>query len=145
MQAPPVITSARPLLPRLLVGGLLLAASVGCVLLFLFNPSEYHFYPRCILYTTTGILCPGCGSQRALYQLLHGRLLAAMRCNAPLVLGLPVALYLCARFLARWHATGLTPSIDVPGRWIRLIAVGLIVFTILRNIHCAPFIYLAPP
>lgn len=145
MQAPPVITPARPRLPWLIVSGLLLAGAAGYVLLFRFDPSRYHFYPRCILYTTTGILCPGCGSQRALYQLLHGHVMAALRCNALLILGLPVAGFLCARFAARWLFAGVTPSIDIPVRWIKLLAAGVIIFAMLRNIPCAPFTYLAPP
>jgi hypothetical protein len=145
MQAPPVITTARPRLPWLIVSGVLLTAAAGCALLFRFDPSQYHFYPRCILYTTTGILCPGCGSQRALYQLLHGHVTAALRCNALLILGLPVAAFLCTRFAARWLSTGGTPSIDIPVRWIKLLAIGVTIFAMLRNIPCAPFTYLAPP
>ena len=68
--------------------GAVSGAAVAAVLMvhFLFNPSHYGFYPRCILYRMTGIYCPGCGALRASHQLIHGHFLTALRCNALLVL-----------------------------------------------------------
>ena len=42
--------------------------------LFFFNPAQSGFYPFCVFHRTTGLLCPGCGSLRALHQLLHQRI-----------------------------------------------------------------------
>jgi hypothetical protein len=145
MEAPPVIAPARPRFPWLLAGGLLIAATAVGVVFFLFDPSQYNFYPRCMLYATTGILCPGCGSQRALYHLFHGHLATALRCNLLFTLGFPVFALFFARFVARWAANGTMPATNVPARWIKLAVGGVIIFTILRNIPCAPFNYLAPP
>jgi hypothetical protein len=145
MEAPPVITPAPSRFPWVLASGFTLAALAAGVVFFLFDPSQYHFYPRCALYTMTGLQCPGCGSQRALYQLLHGRLAAALRCNALLVLGLPLLAFGLVRFALRWMAEGAAPSVNIAPRWIKIAAVVLIAFTILRNIPCAPFTYLAPP
>src|ERR1700722_3214681 len=77
-----------------------LTAMFGCAaVLFLFNPSQYPFYPRCLFHQWTGWNCPGCGSTRAMYQLLHGHLAMAMRCNVLLILSLPfVAVYGGGRF-----------------------------------------------
>jgi hypothetical protein len=126
------------------LGVVLLIAAVVMVL-FLFNPSQYGFYPRCALYTTTGIYCPGCGSLRALHHLVHGHFAMALRCNPLLILSLPFAAFYFWHYLGRW-ITGepLPPLVMRPG-WIKLLAVVVILFTILRNIPHAPFIYLAPP
>jgi len=72
VETPPIIAPARMRFPWLFASGLMLAALAGGLVLFLFDPSQYHFYPRCVMYTTTGLLCPGCGSQRALHHLFHG-------------------------------------------------------------------------
>jgi hypothetical protein len=145
MEAPPVIAVSRPRFPWAWAGALALLAIAGGAVFFLFNPSQYGFYPRCWLHVTTGLECPGCGTQRALYHLLHGHLAAALRCNALFVLGLPAFTFASARFLARWMATDAMPSVNISLRWIKLGAGAIILFTILRNIPCAPFTFLAPP
>lgn len=143
MQPPPVITRTAPKMFWWLGGGLVLLTAL--VVLFRFNPSRYNFYPRCTLYVTTGIYCPGCGSQRALYHLVHGELATALRCNALLVLSLPFAAFFCARYAMRWAANKPLPPFIVRPAWIILISVVVVLFTILRNIHCFPFTNLAPP
>jgi hypothetical protein len=52
------------------------------------NPAK-HYFPRCPLLVLTGFKCPGCGSQRALYCLLHGQWLQAIAFNPLMVLCLP--------------------------------------------------------
>src|SRR5690242_18001165 len=74
----------------LLRGFVVLALALGMIVLYRFNPAQYGFYPRCALYETTGLLCPGCGCLRALHQLLHGNVVQAFRFNALLVLSLPL-------------------------------------------------------
>jgi hypothetical protein len=71
-------------------------AALGLLALFFFDPSRYHFYPVCVFHQTTGLLCPGCGSLRALHQLLHGHVQAALRYNSLLVLSIPTALSIAA-------------------------------------------------
>ncbi|MFV0506503.1 MAG: DUF2752 domain-containing protein [Bacteroidales bacterium] len=41
----------------------------------------------------TGYQCPGCGSQRALHQLLHLNIDEALKLNALFVVGLPYVLF----------------------------------------------------
>ena len=55
----------------------------------LFNPEECQIFPQCPFRQLTGLLCPGCGSQRAIHQLLNGHLISAIRHNAFLVVMLP--------------------------------------------------------
>jgi len=86
------------LLPKVLV----LFAVIGALaVLYWFNPAQHGFYPRCALYQTTGWLCPGCGSLRAMHQLLHGHVADAFRLNALLVLSLPFFAWLAGLWAVR--------------------------------------------
>ena len=60
-------------------------------LYFRFDPALYPF-PKCPFWSLTGFKCPGCGSQRALHQLLHGDVGGAVQANLLLVLVLPYVL-----------------------------------------------------
>ena len=44
----------------------------------------YKFATPCILYSVTGLYCPGCGGTRAIFALLHGQILTSFICH-PLV------------------------------------------------------------
>lgn len=50
-------------------------------MLYTFPPGSVPFYPPCLFYAATGWLCPGCGTTRALHQLLHGHVAEAFRLN----------------------------------------------------------------
>jgi hypothetical protein len=54
--------------------------------LFFCDPAQVPIYPVCLFHRVTGLDCPGCGSLRALHELLHGNLAAAVHFNAFLVL-----------------------------------------------------------
>jgi hypothetical protein len=66
-------------------------------MLFFFNPARYGFYPNCVFHSITGLDCPGCGSLRAIHELLHGNVAAAIRLNALFVASLPGSLLLTTR------------------------------------------------
>jgi hypothetical protein len=144
MEAPPIISNARPRMAWWAIASML-AASAGAVALYFFNPSQYAFYPRCMLYVTTGLYCPGCGSQRAVYQLLHGHVLEALRCNVLLVAALPFMVAFAVRWVYCWRAFRPLPQFAPSARMVWWGLAIMLVFTALRNIHVAPFIYLAPP
>jgi hypothetical protein len=57
----------------------LVAASLA--VLYYADPSTSAFYPACPLRAMTGLLCPGCGTTRALHALLHGQFATAFRFN----------------------------------------------------------------
>jgi hypothetical protein len=118
-------------------------AAVGAVL-FVFDPARYAWYPACPLHSFTGLSCPGCGTTRALHQLLHGHFLAALRLNALAVLALPVAAVVCViDFLRSGSARRpLLASLNPAWMWISL---GMIVaFGIVRNLPVPPFNQLTP-
>lgn len=63
--------------------GVVAAAALGCAAVWLGNPTKPGGpLPRCPTKMLLGIDCPGCGSLRMLYSLLHGDLLAAVKFNA---------------------------------------------------------------
>ena len=118
-------------------------AAVGTVAFV--NPAESVFLPRCPFHSLTNLNCPGCGATRALYRLLHGQFLAALRCNAFLVLALPSLLYGLASFTREAFTGRELPMPSLPPRWIYAFIVAVVLFSILRNIPAVPFTYLSPP
>lgn len=50
------------------------------------------FYPKCVIHYLTGLSCPSCGIQRALYSVLHGQFANAIRYNYMLIITIPYIL-----------------------------------------------------
>ncbi|MBQ7511032.1 MAG: DUF2752 domain-containing protein [Prevotella sp.] len=89
--------------PLLIMG---IAATVA-VLLFLYflNPVETALAPKCVFHAATGWSCPGCGMQRFLHAMMHGRFLEAIRYNYLLVVLIPyITLYAIQRLCLKGHA-----------------------------------------
>ena len=73
------------------------------VLFFLwhFDPNESEFFPKCPFFVHTGLKCPGCGTQRALHELLRLRPAEAFGYNAMAVIMMPVLAAMIAAQLFR--------------------------------------------
>lgn len=123
----------------------LLILGIGLAFLYFFvNPNNVDFFPKCPLYVTTGIYCPGCGSQRATHQLLQLNFIGVLQQNV---------LYFFGLFILGYHLTieGLNLFLKKnvynylyhPKTPI-VILVIIIVYWILRNIPYYPFSILAP-
>jgi hypothetical protein len=128
----------------------LAACACGGASAFLYavDPNRHAVYPQCLLYNATGIYCAGCGATRAVYALLHGRVIEALHDNALFVAALPLLLYVAGSYaLATWRANAW-PAIPVDGRKLarRGIAIFLlmIAFMVLRNLPGWPFDWLKP-
>ncbi|MBF0567620.1 MAG: DUF2752 domain-containing protein [Nitrospirae bacterium] len=122
----------------LIVAALIVAAAT----LYMYDPSLNGFYPKCLFYQLTGLYCPGCGSTRALHQLLHGNYTAAFRLNPLTVLALPflaIGIALEIRVFPRppWLSHQYV-------RYTWIVPVVIVLFWILRNIPIEPFTYLMP-
>jgi hypothetical protein len=111
--------------------------------LFFSNPADGDFYPPCPFHTLTGLHCPGCGSLRAVHQLLHGNLSEAFGLNPLMVLSLPFLGYCLISprvvVVVKKASAGFIPAF-----WIWLILIVVILFWILRNLPFYPFNLLAP-
>lgn len=95
----------------------------------------------CPLNAATGLYCPGCGTLRALHQLLHGQLGRSLAFNPLTVLAVPFVLY----HFAIWALPALGWRRIAPGgrtTWALLAVV--VAFGVLRNLPWAPFSALAP-
>jgi hypothetical protein len=116
---------------------LVIVALAGAAILFLFNPAQYGFYPPCVFHKSTGLLCPGCGSLRAVHQLLHGHVAAALYFNALLVSSLPLVIWYGVRLVL--HETRNAPLPAIRLRWAWVAVAVILAFSVLRNL---PFIRL---
>lgn len=109
-----------------------LAALFAVCIYAKFDPETTPF-PKCPFYWATGLKCPGCGSQRALHQLLHLHVGAAFGYNACLVLFIPVLLFLFSAELLRDKAPGYYRASRHPA--LGWTALGLILlWWVFRNI-----------
>ncbi len=123
-------------------------AFIGVLILgavyFEYDPINNLLFPKCPLYATTGIYCPGCGSQRATHALLHLDIPGVFSSNilflpALLVVFLHYSIAISNHFLGTTYHSILDKS---KAPWVIFIIVVL--FFILRNIPYPPFSYLAP-
>jgi hypothetical protein len=136
--------AARLQLERLRLGAMILAAGAGAAVLYARDPATPGFFPECPFHRLTGLYCPGCGSTRALYQLLHGHLSQAVAYNPAMVAALPFLGYAFITYVRRvvW---GLPRGEGrLPAGLIWAIAGALSLFWVLRNLLFAPLTYLAP-
>jgi hypothetical protein len=133
-------TQRRPVLRFVLSTAALI---VGAAVLYFFNPAQFGFYPTCMFYKTTGLLCPGCGTLRATHQLLHGHIEAAFRFNALIVSSLPLVAWGCFR-AARERAANKPALAWIRPAWLWIGFAVLVLFGILRNLPGASRYWLAP-
>ena len=113
------------------------AAVLAGAVLFCFDPSQCSFYPVCVFHVITGLQCPGCGTLRALHQLLHGHVLAALYYNALFVLGLPVGAV--GGVYWGWCRLRRQPaSFSVRPVWLWAGGAVLLIFSLVRNLP-APY------
>jgi Protein of unknown function (DUF2752) len=111
----------------------LILISLAASILLLFPPMRYGFYPQCPIYNSFHLLCPGCGTTRALAALLHGHLREALHLNALTILILPITI----AYAVRIYRTHLRRE---PIRWPQPTRTAIytmfcitIIFTIARN------------
>lgn len=103
---------------------------------YLFDPALVGFFPSCPFYSLTGLLCPGCGAQRAIHHLLNLQFSAAFNHNGLLLVSIPYLL------LGMGFNVVKSPS-EKALRWrkifygkkaIMLVLVVVISFWIFRNV-----------
>jgi hypothetical protein len=115
--------------------GALAAVLVGAIaVLYVYNPTQHSFYPRCFFHAMTGLDCPGCGGLRATHELLHGNLQAAFQYNPLLVCFAPAAaLFFVWQWRAKVRAKPRSRLLENT-KFIWTVASIVVVFTVLRNL-----------
>ena len=115
--------------------GLILIAIAALLAIFIyatFDPETTPF-PKCPFFWATGLKCPGCGSQRALHQLLHLHVGAAFRYNALFVCALPLIILILVSELLKNKYPGLRRAFQNPYFGWSIVVITLL-WWILRNI-----------
>jgi hypothetical protein len=137
--APPKISN--PVLVNTWFAAIILGAvALGiAAIIFFFNPTTYGFYPVCQFHKLTGLNCPGCGSTRALYALLHGNFSTALRDNALFVFLLAAAGARGILFAVKKFRDQPTGEI-FPIKFFWPLLFIAIVFTVLRNLPAFSFL-----
>ncbi|HSF89251.1 MAG TPA: DUF2752 domain-containing protein, partial [Saprospiraceae bacterium] len=110
------------------IGGILAIVIYG-----LLDPWLFPF-PKCPFRSVTGWMCPGCGSQRAVHQMLHGQFGQAFQLNALLI---PAFIYALAGYGFSLFGGRYWPSIrrnwfGIYAAWVSLIII--LAFWIGRNL-----------
>lgn len=116
---------------------MLAAALVAAVVIYHHPPDQSRWYPPCVFKKLSGFDCPGCGSTRACYHLLHGDIAKAADHNILLLVFLPVVIIgLISFFTGAWQELWDQLNKPLVVLWIVLI------FWLLRNIPLFPFEWL---
>lgn len=134
-------------------GPLLVTSAMGSAvgLVAIRDPHVPGNWPGCPFYVLTGLYCPGCGSMRAVWDIAHLDLGAAVASN---VLAVGAGVLLLLSLLAWWlrvistdpldSSAEFAARIDVLNRWntARVFAVVVPLFWFARNLPW--FSFLAP-
>lgn len=112
----------------------------GAAYLFFFEPGKSGFFPGCPFRFLTGFTCPGCGTTRALHQILHGHFYAAFALNPLLLLAIPFALFALLRYTVIVMRGGVPRGNSLPAPYIYAIFFVILSFWILRNTPFYPFV-----
>ncbi|MGM5470375.1 DUF2752 domain-containing protein [Flavobacteriaceae bacterium LMO-SS05] len=135
-----VISKSRLIL--IVLGAILFLGIVS--LYFFWNPEGNNFFPKCPLHSLTGLYCPGCGSQRAMHQIIHGNIIEGLKYNYLIALLAIVLLYQSIIYVMNQLFDKTYYNILHHPLTIKLILVFIILFWVLRNIRVYPFTVLAP-
>lgn len=118
----------------------ILFLSIFCVLLFIvktYPPEEHHFYPKCVFYVLTGWKCSGCGNFRASHALLNGAFKTAWNYNASLFFLLPYFSlgFITQLWMNKYEWAKKTYLFLFNGFFVYILIIGLVIFTVVRNIY----------
>lgn len=121
---------------RLIIGVFILIFLLSILYIFYtYNPETHSMFPGCPFFLVTGYECPGCGSQRAIYHLLHFNLRESVGYNVLMVASIPYILL--GVYLEYFGGKTRSPKLSKIffGRRSALIVLIIIIaYWILRNI-----------
>jgi hypothetical protein len=111
----------------------------GSAYLFVFEPGKTGLFPVCLFRFLTGYQCPGCGSTRAMHQLLHGHFVAAFELNPFFLVAIPFLLYALIRYSVVVMRGGVPAHNRLPAPYIYALFFVVLSFWIFRNTAFYPF------
>ncbi len=124
--------------------GLLLLLVPLAALFFHLDPATQPIFPKCIFHSLTGLHCPGCGSQRAIHDLLHFDIEGVVQNNFLFLPALVISIYgIIVPFSNRYFNTSFKNFLNHPKTPV-IIALLILLFWVIRNIPFYPFTSLAP-
>jgi len=112
----------------------------GAAYLFFFEPGKSGFFPGCPFRLLTGFTCPGCGTTRALHQILHGHFDTAFTLNPLLLLAIPFILLALIRYSVIVMRGDVPRPNALPAPYIYAIFFIILSFWIFRNTPYYPFV-----
>lgn len=120
-------------------------AIIGSLLYFYFDPSFSHYFPPCPFYSITGLFCPGCGSQRAFHDLLHGDVKQSAGHNLLFVMFAPLVMFAAIAAVNNiFSSKKIAQVIFNSALFARIVLVTVLIFWVARNVPVHPFNLLAP-
>ena len=129
---------------KILYIGIVIALLTMLSLYFFINPSSSGFFPKCPFLSLTGLYCPGCGSQRAIHNLLNGNIITGIRHNYLLLLVVAVLSYQLIVFIANTYYKKSIRNLLHKSSITKTILILVLAFWVLRNLPFTPFTELAP-
>lgn len=107
----------------------------GIIFYYNFNPLSESFLIKCPFKVMTGLDCPGCGSQRAVHEILHGNFRSAVAFNPLFVIALPYAFMgILFEYFSLKYKFPKVRKILFGQTAIYIVAAVIILFFILRNL-----------
>lgn len=105
-------------------------------LLYGFNPNTTVWMPRCPFHEITGLECPGCGTLRAIHEVLHGNLSALWLYNPYLIIIVPyIGIVFYASCIKRRSLFGELGIYLTSKYAVALIACCTLLWWIVRNLR----------
>lgn len=112
---------------------LLLVATIGIVLVKVYNPEKESFFIPCMLYKLTGIKCPGCGMTRSIHYLVNGNIKQAIWYNLMLIPIIILVIYALYRYI-RYLVKNEEIINKVLENWLKVFLVIILIFGVTRNL-----------
>ena len=112
----------------------------GAAYLFVFEPGKSGYFPSCLFRSLTGFTCPGCGSTRALHEILHGDFVTAFTLNPLLLLAIPFLIFVLVRYSVTVLRGRVPRPITLPAPYVYAVCFVVLSFWIFRNTPFYPFV-----
>lgn len=110
-----------------------------------FDPENSNsIFLKCPFLFLTGFYCPGCGSQRAIHDLVHFRIGDALDHNLMFVFVFLTIVGKAFAIISKKYFPNYYYDLTHNSKFTYILVVFVFVFSICRNIPVTPFSYLAP-